>query len=239
MVDITAFKDNEENASIMLEDLRSRGRHQSGQSTERGRGIVINPVRQQPTHRDREPPHVEVEPTPNLDIHEILAYKPFAHGTKIQTAEDTDYNPSNFTDLAETVRAVLNVPEERLLLLFPALLPSFGLKSKKWRWVLADKLQDVEWGKAAFESLQLNPDTKKLIECLVDGHKDSVNTGFDDVVAGKGQGLIFMLHGLAAIFDTSSHRASVEAPKLTKIANSDTGLGKTLTAGKCRPPAPF
>ncbi|KAK3334385.1 hypothetical protein B0H65DRAFT_593015 [Neurospora tetraspora] len=46
--------------------------------------------------------------------------------------------------------------------------------------------------------------TKDMVEALVKGHK-SKGVVFDDVIAGKGQGLIFLLHG-------------------------NPGLGKTLTA---------
>lgn len=106
--------------------------------------------------------------------------------------------------LSEAVGEIFNVSNEHFNLLFPALIPAFGLKKKKWLWVLSDHLQDVAWNMVAFDSLQLEKTTKHLVQALVKGHKAN-STAFDDVVSGKGQGLVFLLHGKP-------------------------GLGKTLTA---------
>ncbi|KAK1832647.1 hypothetical protein QBC39DRAFT_347835 [Podospora conica] len=208
MVDVKAFIDHGENTTIRLEDLRKNDKDQTSQTTAPGRGMV-NESRTRcsdPTCKQEgcKVPH-DREPK---GVHEILEARPFEQEVELVHAAATKEEeiPTNsIKTLAKTAHAVLGVPEKNLMLLFPGLLPAFGLKSKKWRWVLADKLEDVVWSKAAFEFLQLNQGTKRLVQCLVEGHKDSVTMGFDDVVAGKGQGLIFLLHG-------------------------EPGLGKTLTA---------
>ncbi|TFA99724.1 hypothetical protein CCMA1212_008560 [Trichoderma ghanense] len=68
------------------------------------------------------------------------------------------------------------------------------LGEKKWMWLRSEELQDVEWNTNAFEFLRLEPLTQGLIESLVKG-RESGSISFDDVIAGKGQGLIFLLHG--------------------------------------------
>jgi hypothetical protein len=97
--------------------------------------------------------------------------------------------------LAQNAEQVLHITREDFNLLFPALTPAFGLKSKDWRWVMADGLRDVVWNSTAFQSLQYNQGTKDLVHALVRGHKRGLKTGFDDLIAGKGQGLVFLLHG--------------------------------------------
>ncbi|KAK3494182.1 uncharacterized protein B0T23DRAFT_103213 [Neurospora hispaniola] len=123
------------------------------------------------------------------------------------TERETDIEPDLETleGIAEAVRRIHHVPEDELMLTFPALVPAFGLKGKKWWWVLSDQVQNVVWNMAAFESLQQDKMTKKLVQALVKGHKSNPQVIFDDVIAGKGQGLVFLLHGKP-------------------------GLGKTLTA---------
>ncbi|EGO57267.1 hypothetical protein NEUTE1DRAFT_41557, partial [Neurospora tetrasperma FGSC 2508] len=129
---------------------------------------------------------------------------------EVETAGDEQpkREKANFGTINGVVEAAakkFKVEKSDVELLFPALVPVFGLKSKSWRWALADKLQDVKWNMTAFRSLQLDQLTKNLIQGLVKGHKDK-KVVFDDIIEGKGQGLIFLLHGKP-------------------------GLGKTLTAG--------
>ncbi|KAK0639480.1 hypothetical protein B0T16DRAFT_361024 [Cercophora newfieldiana] len=108
-------------------------------------------------------------------------------------------------DLAKQAQDILHISRENFNLLFPACVPAFGLKSKGWIWVMTDGLEDVVWNSTAFQSLQYDQDTKDLVHALITGHKRGLKTGFDDLIAGKGQGLVFLLHG-------------------------EPGLGKTLTA---------
>ncbi|KAF1953525.1 AAA family ATPase, partial [Byssothecium circinans] len=104
----------------------------------------------------------------------------------------------------EAVIDSFNVSKDQFELLFSALIPAFVLKEKEWLWLLSDELNDVRWNTVAFESLRLEPQTNDLVQALVKGHKIKSNV-FDDVMPGKGLGLIFLLHGYP-------------------------GLGKTLTA---------
>lgn len=96
--------------------------------------------------------------------------------------------------ISKAVSEIFNIPESDFGLLFPALVPAFCLQSKKWRWILSDGLGDLNWNYEAFESLRLNAMTKHLVQALVKGHK-ARSIEFEDVVPGKGQGLIFLLHG--------------------------------------------
>ena len=82
--------------------------------------------------------------------------------------------------------------------------------------LLIHQIRPVSWNKVAFDRLVLPKRTKSLIKALVMVRKQTegnpaVQIGLkgkrDDIIAGKGSGLIMLLHG-------------------------GPGTGKTLTAGK-------
>lgn len=85
---------------------------------------------------------------------------------------------------------------EDLLLLSPPRMPAYGLKSKRWGWVLIENLTTVPASDVPFETLQVDPVTKSLVKSLVAGHQNGgMDDDFDDVVRNKGKGLVMMLHG--------------------------------------------
>ncbi|CAK7242800.1 MAG: hypothetical protein STHCBS139747_004302 [Sporothrix thermara] len=84
---------------------------------------------------------------------------------------------------------------------------AFLLDRKLWvYYCVITNLREIEWKADPFDSLQLHHDKKRLVHRLVKGFDGGSETDmYDDLIEGKGKGLIFLLHG---------------AP----------GLGKTLTA---------
>jgi hypothetical protein len=85
--------------------------------------------------------------------------------------------------------------------------PGFALREKKWGFFSVDNIEEIPFDTQTFTtSLVLQPRVKSMILSLVQVH-DNDQVGFDDVIAGKGKGMIFLLHG-------------------------EPGVGKTLTAGK-------
>jgi Cdc6-like AAA superfamily ATPase len=67
-----------------------------------------------------------------------------------------------------------------------------------------EQIEPVIWNKIAFERLVLEQKSKELIKALVTVHVSAKKMG--DIISGKGNGLIILLHG-------------------------SPGVGKTLTAG--------
>lgn len=83
---------------------------------------------------------------------------------------------------------------------------AFALDQKVWlKSVRIAKLQEVAWNGDPFRSLQFTDQAKRLVDRLVRGFNNRDEDTYDDIISGKGKGLVFLLHG---------------AP----------GLGKTLTA---------
>jgi len=80
---------------------------------------------------------------------------------------------------------------------FPMLLPrtiqGFNFTEKKWVDLEVDFITDVKWNSQAFKNLVTEQETKDLIEALVKNQlKIETST---DLIAGKGNGLIILLHG--------------------------------------------
>ena len=93
-------------------------------------------------------------------------------------------------------------------LLCPGFVRGFALTDKVWAEFQIDKLTDITWNDQAYTRLEMNAEFKEVISALVNSHANhgkSVSE-FDDIIAGKGLGLVFLLQG-------------------------PPGLGKTLTAG--------
>lgn len=80
------------------------------------------------------------------------------------------------------------------LLMCSASLKGYSLKNKKWLTFSIGSVLDIEYSESAFESLVLPEDHKELILALAESqvqHRDS----FDDVIQGKGKGMIMLLSG--------------------------------------------
>jgi hypothetical protein len=89
------------------------------------------------------------------------------------------------------------------------LLPGFALGIKEWCLFNIDLVTEANFNTAAFEKLVLGSSQKEMISAVIKSHNQSHTepSGFDDIIRGKGTGLIFLLHG-------------------------PPGTGKTLTAGE-------
>jgi hypothetical protein len=60
-----------------------------------------------------------------------------------------------------------------------------------------DRIRDVNWNKKAFESLVVEEDTKHLVEALISNQINAERS--TDLISGKGNGLIILLHGYDGI----------------------------------------
>lgn len=94
--------------------------------------------------------------------------------------------------------------EDRLLC--NATVRGYSFTIKKFLEFFADRVSPIEWNTRCFDDLVLDAGTKKTVQALVSTHAEK-REAFDDIVKGKGQGLVCVLHG-------------------------PPGVGKTLTAGK-------
>ncbi|KAJ6443159.1 ATPase, AAA-type, core [Purpureocillium lavendulum] len=84
--------------------------------------------------------------------------------------------------------------EEYLLIASPVVL-GFAFSEKQWLEFSVSGIGEVKWNDKAWESLVLEPATKDLIRALVQSRKYHAAQTIDDVIQGKGKGLVTVLHG--------------------------------------------
>lgn len=103
---------------------------------------------------------------------------------------------------------------EQDLLLADCRLPGYALQVKRWCWFNIDLIEPVVFNTEAFDSLLIPARQKSLVHSLVKTHV-SGNDEFDDMIAGKGKGLVFVLHGCPGVgktFTAESVADHIERP---------------------------
>ncbi|KAI1092199.1 hypothetical protein F5B19DRAFT_483427 [Rostrohypoxylon terebratum] len=97
-------------------------------------------------------------------------------------AEDNNDNaPPVFTD-------------EEYLIASPVVL-GFAFAEKLWLEFTVSGIKEISWNEHAYDSLVLQPNTKEIVRALVESHKYHPAESIDDVIQGKGKGLVAVLHG--------------------------------------------
>ncbi|KAK4198765.1 hypothetical protein QBC40DRAFT_283220 [Triangularia verruculosa] len=161
-----------------------------------------------------EGPDFEKERVFPWDSRFVVDYQVYSkfHG-EAQAFDFSELDIASFDSWPKALSCEASLSKDNLLLL-PQGIHGFYLKEKKWVHLLVDGVQPVNWNKSAFEQLVLPKRTKNTIKGLVmvrkqmlQGPRFPLKGRRDDIIAGKGGGLIILLHG-------------------------GPGTGKTLTAGK-------
>jgi len=103
------------------------------------------------------------------------------HADEVNAEEGTEAKQREFTD-------------EELLTASPVVF-GFAFSEKLWVEFSLGDVRDIEWNEGAFESLMLPPSQKSIVKALVESHKVHAAKTIDDVIQGKGKGLVAVLHG--------------------------------------------
>ncbi|KAL8369867.1 hypothetical protein RB595_000290 [Gaeumannomyces hyphopodioides] len=96
-------------------------------------------------------------------------------------------------DMSSTVMEAAEPPEGPGRLVFPSAITGYNLRRKTWQDLEVDRIHSVSWNKEAFEHLVIDQDAKDLIEALI-RTKLETDQG-TDLIRGKGNGLVMLLHG--------------------------------------------
>ncbi|KAI1485452.1 hypothetical protein F5X96DRAFT_332167 [Biscogniauxia mediterranea] len=84
--------------------------------------------------------------------------------------------------------------DEEYLLASPVVL-GFAFAEKLWLEFTVSGVKEISWNEGAYDSLVLEPKTKDIVKALVESHKYHAAESVDDVIQGKGKGLVAVLHG--------------------------------------------
>ncbi|KNG83361.1 AAA family ATPase [Aspergillus nomiae NRRL 13137] len=116
--------------------------------------------------------------------------------------------------------------DEKQLLATP-MLRGYSLKDKKWLEVPLEGVRDIVWDSQAFDSLVL-PAEQQRLKCLIlaiaKAQSKQMDT-FDDVVQGKGRGVILQLSGPPGVGKTLTAESVAEAMRVPLYVLSAGDLG--------------
>ncbi|KAF2101519.1 hypothetical protein NA57DRAFT_34333 [Rhizodiscina lignyota] len=114
--------------------------------------------------------------------------------------------------------------EEELLIASPVVL-GFSFKEKLWLEFSLSGIKEIDWNEGAFESLVLPTNQKSIVKALVSSHKFHAAETIDDVIQGKGKGLVFVLHGPPGVGKTLTGEGIAEMLRCPLYAVSAGELG--------------
>lgn len=84
--------------------------------------------------------------------------------------------------------------DEELLIASPVVL-GFAFSEKLWLEFTVSGISDIVWNEGAFDSLVLPDSQKSIVKALVSSHAFHPSRSIDDIISGKGKGLVAVLHG--------------------------------------------
>lgn len=85
--------------------------------------------------------------------------------------------------------------DEDYLIASPVVL-GFSFVEKQWLEFSISGVSDITWNEGAFDSLIIPDDQKLVVRSLVESHALEAEKNIDDVIQGKGRGLVAVLHGV-------------------------------------------
>ncbi|KAK4508797.1 hypothetical protein PRZ48_002536 [Zasmidium cellare] len=158
---------------------------------------------------------IQLETDPGVDIAEDVEYEKCwcsdpdckKGGVKKSPVENSGKSVKGNDDERTAGTHDISITDEEAILC-PGSVFGFALADKCWAELRIDNLQEIHWNDAAYSRLEMDAEYKQVIRALVEAHRKHSKPDseeFDDIIAGKGLGLVFLLQG-------------------------DPGLGKTLTA---------
>lgn len=109
-------------------------------------------------------------------------------------------------------KATMLAHPEDLMYMSP-LLEGYALKNKLWVSFYVEDIRPIVWNKHAFQHLVYDEQQKDLVLSFVESHGRSSHQQLEDVILGKGQGLIILLSGPPGTGKTLTAEAVADSTK--------------------------
>ncbi|KAM0505536.1 hypothetical protein ACHAP8_001763 [Fusarium lateritium] len=117
----------------------------------------------------------------------------------------------------------LALTEDQLIMTSP-IVRGYALKNKRWMEFYIDEVTEVKFNDQAFDSLVLPQDQKELILAFAQSQVKFKDV-FDDIISGKGKGIIMLLSGGPGIGKTLTAESVAEEMKVPLYIMSAGDLG--------------
>lgn len=144
---------------------------------------------------------------------------------------DTDaYNTFNPDDeLSICVGKHILTDDDRLIA--TPIIRGYALKDKRWLEFYIDGVKDITWNEQAFDSLVLPHAQKNLKQLILAfAESQSKNIGdFDDIIQGKGRGVVILLSGPPGVGKTLTAESVAEVMKVPLYVLSAGDLGTSAS----------
>ena len=106
----------------------------------------------------------------------------------------------------------------------------YALKSKQWLWFFVSDIHPITFNSSAFSNLVLSPQQKDLILAFVESQirrrESSASVPvFDDIISGKGKGMILLLSGPPGVGKTLTAESVAENLRVPLFMMSAGDLG--------------
>ncbi|UZP32477.1 hypothetical protein NXS19_000293 [Fusarium pseudograminearum] len=106
---------------------------------------------------------------------------------------DTSKSKPPYQQFSNNEHQANSLTDLQLITMAP-ILAGFSLTRRSWGFFLVDNIADIRWNDDSYGNLQIDQSRKDIIYEVVKEHRKAP-VALDNVVAGKGAGLIFLLHG--------------------------------------------
>ena len=137
---------------------------------------------------------------------------------------DFDEDMTDTLDLVPGRKTKIDPLTDEQCLLANAMVRGFSFSEKRWLDFFVESLSPIGWNPDCFDQLVLPNAQKDLVKALVATHVQQ-RLSFDDIVKGKGKGLILVLHGPPGVGKTLTAETVAEYTNrpLYSVSSGDLG----------------
>ncbi|MCJ1314381.1 hypothetical protein MMC25_008063 [Agyrium rufum] len=136
--------------------------------------------------------------------------------TRIKTLDDEEIKKAK-----KPIKAILTRDQQ---LLCTPWLKGYSLKNKKWMIFSITEISEISWNAHAFSSLVIPAEHKELILALTESQRANKQV-FDDIIQGKGMGMIMLLSGPPGVGKTLTAESVAETMRTPLYMMSAGDLG--------------
>jgi SpoVK/Ycf46/Vps4 family AAA+-type ATPase len=158
---------------------------------------------------------------------------------KVKTAGDEKNSAyiKRLSDEEQEANKQAMLARETDLLFVSPMLTGYSLKNKLWLSFYIDDISSIAWNDDAYDHLVYDEEQKDLVLSFVENHQMSRDAGkLDDVIVGKGQGLILLLSGPPGTGKTLTAEAVADKTRrpLYYLQAEDLGINAALLGAKLK-----